>query len=802
MCSRKKSEPRLENIQAAETNPGELVTSIVENADGPIFSVDRNYQYTSFNFAHAALMKALYGAEIQLGQDFSEYVKVREDWETVKTYMDRAFGGVSFLESAYFGNEENYRPCLALVLNPIKTAEGEVTGVSVFAWDITGRRQAEEAALREREKRFRTIVDFTYGWEYWLLPDGSLSYVSPTCKEICGYTAEEFQQDPGLLLRIIHPDDKEDMERYLQAVLHQKNEECCGKEFRILTREGAIRWIERVCRAVYDTAGDFQGCRASLRDITERKIRETEMRTLQLAVESVAASIIITNTNAEIEYVNHKFTELTGYSMEETIGKNPRFLKDPEKSSDEYMEMWETITTGRTWQGFFRNIKKNGEYFWEAATISPVFDEMGNIIRYVAVKEDVTERRQAEMALQESNAKFRRLVQKTPLPLCFINREGTVGYLNDRFSETFGYTGEDLRTLVDWWELAYPDKKYRQWVMEKWEDAVEKANLEGKDIEAGEFKISCKNGEVRTAGVVGIMMENNILIALTDVTERRRQERLLKASYERKKKNELLNELVQERLPSKQTLTASARMLGMRVIEPFNCYIIAVDAYRGKHRSEWVHKRDEYQQLIDSLVDELADEACITWESNEGVGVLWFDTLSPMDRKEDQIQQAESLRSAIARVSPEVEVSIGIAERVATLTEIGVHYRQAVVAAGTGRRVWPKAKIYHYLDIGVFQLLPYLQDKKQVDAYIERMLGPLLRYDKKKREEYLDTLEIIIISDNLKEAAQQLAIHYKSLMFRKQRLEEILGISLDVFATRMAVATAVHLMKLHTEKRE
>ncbi len=173
-----------------------------------------------------------------------------------------------------------------------------------------------------------------------------------------------------------------------------------------------------------------------------------------------------------------------------------------------------------------------------------------------------------------------------------------------------------------------------------------------------------------------------------------------------------------------------------------------------------------------------------------------------MDRKEDQIQQAESLRSAIARVSPEVEVSIGIAERVATLTEIGVHYRQAVVAAGTGRRVWPKAKIYHYLDIGVFQLLPYLQDKKQVDAYIERMLGPLLRYDKKKREEYLDTLEIIIISDNLKEAAQQLAIHYKSLMFRKQRLEEILGISLDVFATRMAVATAVHLMKLHAEKRE
>ena len=74
-----------------------------------------------------------------------------------------------------------------------------------------------------------------------------------------------------------------------------------------------------------------------------------------------------------------------------------------------------------------RNVKKDGSYYWESATISPVLDETGEIIRYVAVKEDITERRQAEVALRESEEKFRKLVQKTPLPLAFVNRKGDVG---------------------------------------------------------------------------------------------------------------------------------------------------------------------------------------------------------------------------------------------------------------------------------------------------------------------------------------------------------------------------------------
>ena len=393
-------------------------------------------------------------------------------------------------------------------------------------------------------------------------------------------------------------------------------------------------------------------------------------------------------------------------------------------------------------------------------------------------------------------------MQKTPLPLAFVNRKGDVGYINDRFTEVFGYSLEELPNIEQWWLLAYPEESYRQWVREKWEGAVGRSIQSGKDIEAGEYKITCKNGEERTVVSSGIMLEDNCLATFTDITERRRQERLLKNAYERKLKNELLNELILERLPSKQTLKECARMLGMRVIEPFVCYLVSIDSYQETVWRDWTEKRGEIQPVLDYLIDELSDEFCVSWESSEGIGLLFFDGRGLLEKKEDQLRQAEKIRKTIVRHAPELSISIGVAERAEILTDISRHYRQAGIAVTTGRRIWPDRKNHHYLDLGLFQLLPYLQDQQQVDQFIERTLGNLLRYDKKKRTEYLETLELVIGSNNLKDTASQLSVHYKTLMFRKQRLEEILGISLDDFAAKMAVATAVHLMKMREENGE
>ncbi|HLP78548.1 MAG TPA: PAS domain S-box protein, partial [Candidatus Paceibacterota bacterium] len=132
------------------------------------------------------------------------------------------------------------------------------------------------------------------------------------------------------------------------------------------------------------------------RDITERKRAEEQLRKLSLAVEQSPTSILITDSAGNIEYVNPKFTKVTGYSLEEVRGKNPRFLKSGKMPPDFYRELWETITSGNEWHGELQNKRKDGAFYWEYVSISPVVDSSGRITHYVAVKEDVTEKKLLE----------------------------------------------------------------------------------------------------------------------------------------------------------------------------------------------------------------------------------------------------------------------------------------------------------------------------------------------------------------------------------------------------------------------
>ena len=139
------------------------------------------------------------------------------------------------------------------------------------------------------------------------------------------------------------------------------------------------------------------------REITERKQAEANLRNLYQAMQQSPVSVIITDLKGLIEYVNPKFTEVTGYALAEAIGRNPRILKSGHTPREEYAHLWETITAGGVWRGEFRNRKKNGELFSELALIAPVKDTEGNITHFVAVKEDITARKATDEQLRQAH---------------------------------------------------------------------------------------------------------------------------------------------------------------------------------------------------------------------------------------------------------------------------------------------------------------------------------------------------------------------------------------------------------------
>jgi diguanylate cyclase (GGDEF)-like protein/PAS domain S-box-containing protein len=189
----------------------------------------------------------------------------------------------------------------------------------------------------------------------------------------------------------------------------------------------------------------------------KRRIEEQNnyIRKLSRAVEASPCSVVITNGKGVIEYVNPKFTELTGYSSEEAIGQNPRILKSDRMPPDTYEELWATITTGREWRGEFLNLKKNGELYWESASISPIFNDKGSITHFVAVKEDITERKRDEKALRESEERFRNILENAPIGMSVVSIEGRFMLVNGALCEILGYQKEELEKLT-FQEITHP----------------------------------------------------------------------------------------------------------------------------------------------------------------------------------------------------------------------------------------------------------------------------------------------------------------------------------------------------------
>jgi PAS domain S-box-containing protein len=254
-----------------------------------------------------------------------------------------------------------------------------------------------EAALRDSEASLRRAQAVAHIGSWHLdVPTGRLTWSDETYR-IFGLPPGTPMTLEGFLQRV-HPDDRELVNRNWNATLRGQRYDI---EHRIVVR-GVEKWVCEKAELEFDAQGSPLRGVGTVQDITESKRAEETQNRLMTAIEQAAETIVVTDANGAIQYANPAFERSSGYTRQEALGQNPRILKSGKQDAAFYQRMWETLARGEVWHGHFLNKRKDGALYEEEATITPVRDQSGRIVNYVAIKLDVTHRKALEAQLRES----------------------------------------------------------------------------------------------------------------------------------------------------------------------------------------------------------------------------------------------------------------------------------------------------------------------------------------------------------------------------------------------------------------
>ena len=295
--------------------------------------------------------------------------------------------------------------------------------------------EAKEIAEKSEEK-FKKLSNLTF--EGILIHEKSIVIDCNTSfLKMFGYNLEDLVGKD--ITKIIYP------ENYHKIIVENSTKKKTHPyEAEGIRKDGSIFPIEIEARNIATNNNKFLRVTA-FRDINERKKSEAENKKLSIVVEQSANSIVITDLKGNIEYTNSKFTKITGYAAAEVLGKNPRILSSGKQPKEFYSNLWQTITAGKIWNGEFQNKAKNGNLYWERTTITPIKNEAGEISSYLAIKEDISKKKEAEEKLQKaaeeiekSEKKFRELFEKSGDAILII-KNGVFTDCNQAALDLLGY---------------------------------------------------------------------------------------------------------------------------------------------------------------------------------------------------------------------------------------------------------------------------------------------------------------------------------------------------------------------------
>ncbi|MEW6678784.1 MAG: PAS domain S-box protein [Pseudomonadota bacterium] len=281
--------------------------------------------------------------------------------------------------------------------------------ISNEIWRLVKRRR-DAQALRLSEAIFRTLTEQLPAIVYraGLDPQSSTDYVSPAVATL-GYTPDEWINTPQLWADNLHPEDRN---RVLASLDDLHRGAPFVEEYRLRDKAGVWRHIRDEARLIKDAAGHSLYVQGVMLDISAEKEANTRLRMLAQAVEQSSESIAITDRDARLVYVNEAFLAVTGYAREEVIGQNPRILQSGLTPPTTYSDLWANLSQGRPWKGEFVNRRKDGSTYTAFAVISPMRQADGHITHYVAVKEDITEKKRMGQELDAYRHRLEQLVEQ------------------------------------------------------------------------------------------------------------------------------------------------------------------------------------------------------------------------------------------------------------------------------------------------------------------------------------------------------------------------------------------------------
>ncbi len=271
-------------------------------------------------------------------------------------------------------------------------------GHFVAVFDVITERKKMEAALRDERDFSAGIIENAPAIICGIKPDGTTTFINPAGQRITGYGADEIIGKNWW--QTLYPGREHGQVE--QLFEHLKTGEVCDYEMTITTRTGEKRTLAWTSIRRRNQAGEVYEMVGFGNDVTERKVQQRQLVLQSSALSAAANAIVITDARGRIEWVNPSFTRLTGYDSAEVVGRNPRILNAGEQSQEFFSHMWETILKGEVWHGELTNRRRDGTTYQENMTITPVRDEAGQIAHFIAIKLDITERRQIDLRLRQA----------------------------------------------------------------------------------------------------------------------------------------------------------------------------------------------------------------------------------------------------------------------------------------------------------------------------------------------------------------------------------------------------------------